>query len=122
MAFRASWHFAPHGISRLMAFRASWHLAPHETPSRLRRTHENALFSRSYVDDVAAARTAGVVMTKAYVATTVILFGALTVLHAWRAAIEPPSRDPEFLVITAVAAAFTVWGARVWLKLTARNI
>lgn len=60
-------------------------------------------------------------MAKAYVATTVILFAALTIMHAWRAATEAPSRDPAFLIITVVAAAFTVWGVRVWMRLAATN-
>jgi hypothetical protein len=54
---------------------------------------------------------------KAYVGTTALLFGALTLIHAWRAAVEPSSRDPWFLVITLIAAALAVWGGRVWIGL-----
>jgi prolipoprotein diacylglyceryltransferase len=57
---------------------------------------------------------------KAYVATTAVLFAALTVLHAWRAVVERPARDPAFLIITIIAAAFAIWGARVWSSLNRR--
>lgn len=52
---------------------------------------------------------------KGYVATTVVLFGALTILHAWRA-VAARSSDPAFLIITIVAGAFTIWGAFVWVR------
>jgi len=52
---------------------------------------------------------------KGYVATTVVLFGALTILHAWRA-VAAPSSDPAFLIITIVAGAFTIWGALVLVR------
>jgi hypothetical protein len=54
---------------------------------------------------------------RAYIGTTAILFGALTVVHAWRAVVEPSARDPWFFGITLVAAALCGWGARVWMRM-----
>jgi hypothetical protein len=48
---------------------------------------------------------------KAYLATTCVVFGLLTVVHLWRMIAEAggPGRDPWFLLITLTAAAFAVW-------------
>jgi hypothetical protein len=48
---------------------------------------------------------------KAYVATTGVLFASITVAHVWRAYEEGRgvAHDPFFLVLTAIAAAFSVW-------------
>ncbi|HEX4681312.1 MAG TPA: hypothetical protein VH277_01315 [Gemmatimonadaceae bacterium] len=54
---------------------------------------------------------------RTYVGSTAILFGALTLLHAWRAIVEPSARDPWFFVITLVAAALCAWAVRVWIRL-----
>ena len=59
---------------------------------------------------------------KAYLLTTGVIFALLTVVHAWRMFAEAggPGRDPLFLLITLVAAAFTVW-ASVLLRQTPRG-
>ncbi len=51
---------------------------------------------------------------KAYVATTGVLFGLLTVAHVWRIIVEPRlARDPWFLPFTVVAAALGLWACRL---------
>jgi hypothetical protein len=64
----------------------------------------------------------GGLVVKAYLLTTGVIFALLTVLHAWRMFAEAggPGRDPWFLLITLVAAAFTVW-AGVLLRQTQRG-
>jgi len=59
---------------------------------------------------------------KAYVMTTGILFGLLTVVHVWRALEEGPhlATDPWFILITLLAAAFCVWACRL-LRLSTRG-
>jgi hypothetical protein len=57
---------------------------------------------------------------KAYVMTTGILFGVLTVVHLWRALEEGPrlATDPWFVLITLLAAALCVWAWRLLRRLT----
>jgi len=52
---------------------------------------------------------------KVYLITTGTLFGLLAVAHLWRAVEESSqlARDPWFLVITVVAAAFSFWAFRL---------
>lgn len=52
---------------------------------------------------------------KAYLATTGILFAVLTVVHIWRIVVEGASlaKDPWYLLITATAAALSVWALRL---------
>jgi len=52
---------------------------------------------------------------KAYLATTGALFALLTVVHIWRIAAEGMSlaRDPWYLLITATAAALSIWAMRL---------
>jgi hypothetical protein len=56
---------------------------------------------------------------KTYLAVTTALFGLLTIIHLWRAAVEPSARDPWFIAITALAALLCLWGGR--LLMTARS-
>jgi hypothetical protein len=48
---------------------------------------------------------------RTYVATTGVVFGAITVAHVWRAFEEGRgvAHDPFFLVLTAISAAVSVW-------------
>lgn len=48
---------------------------------------------------------------KAYLATTCVVFGLLALLHLWRMVAEAggPGKDPWFILITLLAAAFAVW-------------
>jgi hypothetical protein len=48
---------------------------------------------------------------RAYVATTGVLFAAITVAHVWRAYEEGRgvAHDPFFLLLTVISAALTVW-------------
>jgi hypothetical protein len=58
---------------------------------------------------------------KAYVMTTGILFGLLTVVHLWRALQEGArlATDPWYVLITLVAAALCAWACRL-LRLSTR--
>jgi uncharacterized membrane protein len=48
---------------------------------------------------------------KAYVMTTGLLFGLLTVVHVWRVLEEGPrlATDPWYVLITLAAAALCIW-------------
>jgi len=52
---------------------------------------------------------------KAYLLTTAILFGLITLVHIWRAIAESATlaRDPWFVLITALAAALCLWAFRL---------
>jgi hypothetical protein len=54
---------------------------------------------------------------KIYLAVTAVLFALLTVVHLWRMVAESTSlaRDPWFLVITLISAAFCLWAVRLWV-------
>jgi hypothetical protein len=60
---------------------------------------------------------------KAYLAVTAALFGALVVVHLWRAFEEGAhvAADPWFLLSTAVAAVLSVWGFRLLLVARSRR-
>ena len=52
---------------------------------------------------------------KAYVWTTGLLFGAITIAHILRMFAEHLGTDPWYLLITAIAAALCLWaGLLVW--------
>jgi hypothetical protein len=52
---------------------------------------------------------------KAYVVTTGVVFGLLVVLHVWRVVAEGTQlmRDPWWVLITAAAAALSIWAFTV---------
>ena len=52
---------------------------------------------------------------KAYVMTTGVVFGLLTLAHVWRVIEEGPhlASDPFYVVITVAAAALSIWAWRV---------
>ena len=51
---------------------------------------------------------------KAYVTTTGVVFGLLTVAHIWRAIEESHlATDPWYVLITVAAAALSLWAWRV---------
>ena len=51
---------------------------------------------------------------RTYVITTGAIFGLLVVAHIWRMFVEGHlARQPEYLVITLVAAALSIWAARL---------
>jgi hypothetical protein len=52
---------------------------------------------------------------KAYVITTVAVFGLLTVTHIWRLLAEGShlAKDPFFIFITLASAALCTWGCRL---------
>jgi hypothetical protein len=58
---------------------------------------------------------------KAYVMTTGVLFGLLTVVHVWRVFAEGPrlASDPWYVLITLAAAALCLWAWRL-LRLSTR--
>jgi hypothetical protein len=58
---------------------------------------------------------------KAYVITTGVVFGLLTLAHLWRIIVERHlATDPIFILITVVAASLCVWAWRV-LRVSARS-
>ncbi|MEP6493319.1 MAG: hypothetical protein ABJF01_11615 [bacterium] len=57
---------------------------------------------------------------KTYLALTSALFALLTIVHVWRAIVEPSVRNPWFLLITAVSAVLCLWALRLWRR-AARN-
>jgi hypothetical protein len=59
---------------------------------------------------------------KAYVMTTGVVFGLLTAAHIWRAVVEGRhvATDPFFILITAAAAALSLWAWRL-LRLSTRS-
>ncbi len=58
---------------------------------------------------------------KAYVMTTGIIFGLLTLAHVWRVVVEGPhlATDPFYILITVAAAALCLWAWRL-LRLSPR--
>ena len=56
---------------------------------------------------------------KAYVTTTGVVFGLITVVHFWRAMEEGPhlATDPWFVLITIAAAGLSLWAWRVLRRL-----
>jgi hypothetical protein len=52
---------------------------------------------------------------KAYVITTGVIFGLLTLAHVWRIFGENPhlATDPWYLLITAAAAGLCLWAVMV---------
>jgi hypothetical protein len=52
---------------------------------------------------------------KAYLITTGSLFGVLTVVHVWRVVEEGAhlTKDPWYILITAAAAALSLWAWRL---------
>jgi hypothetical protein len=52
---------------------------------------------------------------KAYVMTTGVLFGLLTVVHVWRVLEEGPglAADPWYVLTTLAAAALCLWAWRL---------
>jgi len=59
---------------------------------------------------------------KAYLITTGVVFGLLTVVHLWRAIAEGPrtATDPWFILTTVIAAFLCVWAWRL-LRLSSRS-
>ena len=53
---------------------------------------------------------------KAYVSVTGVIFVLLAIAHVWRATVETHLvSDPAFITTTVIAAALSVWAARlVW--------
>ena len=51
-----------------------------------------------------------------YLGLTSALFGLLTMVHVWRAVVEPKARDPWFIAITVVSALLCLWGGRLLLS------
>jgi hypothetical protein len=65
-----------------------------------------------------------VAFMKAYVMTTGLVFGLLTLIHVWRVIAEGPHlvSDPWWILITAVAAALCLWAFRLlWLARDRRS-
>jgi len=55
---------------------------------------------------------------KAYVITTGTIFGLLTLAHLARMVLETgKAREPEYWLITSIAAVLCVWGVRVYSQM-----
>jgi hypothetical protein len=55
---------------------------------------------------------------KAYLITTALAFGALTLAHVWRVIVEGMAllRNPWWMLVTVLAAALCLWACRLlWL-------
>ncbi len=59
---------------------------------------------------------------KTYVGLTAALFALLTVVHVWRAIVEPGARTPWFLAITVLSAVLCVWAARLWRRMAPSDV
>ena len=59
---------------------------------------------------------------KAYLITTAIIFGLITVAHVWRAVAEGShlATDPVFILLTVLSTALCVWACRL-LRLFSRS-
>jgi hypothetical protein len=59
---------------------------------------------------------------KAFLWTTGIVFGLITVAHVWRVVAESRAlaKDPWFLLISVVAAGLSIWAFRL-LRTTTRS-
>lgn len=55
---------------------------------------------------------------RVYLLTTGILFGLLTLAHVWRVFAESATlaRDPWYVLITTIAAAFCVWALALYRR------
>jgi hypothetical protein len=53
---------------------------------------------------------------RTYILITGIIFGLIVVAHVWRAAVEAPHFDAEFVVLTMIAAALCGWAVRLLLR------
>jgi hypothetical protein len=53
---------------------------------------------------------------KLYLAFTSFVFGALTVVHIWRAAIEPSTHNVWFVGTTVLSAVLCLWAGRLWWR------
>ena len=55
---------------------------------------------------------------RAYVMTTGVVFGLITVAHVWRAIVEGQrlATDPWFILLTVAVAGLCVWALRLLLK------
>jgi hypothetical protein len=53
---------------------------------------------------------------KVYLAVTGSVFGLLAIVHIWRMVVEQSViHNPWFLLITAIAAALSIWSWRLFL-------
>lgn len=55
---------------------------------------------------------------KAYLATTSVAFGLITVVHIWRVIEEGSqlARQPFFILVTIASAALCLWAARLFRR------
>ena len=54
---------------------------------------------------------------KVFLAVTAVLFGLITIVHVWRAMVEPSVRAPWFIAITIVAALLCIWSIRLLMMM-----
>ena len=60
---------------------------------------------------------------KAYLVTTGVVFGLITLAHIWRAIAEGPHlvKDPFFILLTMAAAALCLWALRLLWRSSRRD-
>lgn len=53
-----------------------------------------------------------------YLLVTAITFALLALVHLWRMIQESSAlaRDPWFVIVTLISAAFSVWAFRLWRR------
>ena len=56
---------------------------------------------------------------KAYVLTTGIIFGLITLAHVWRIIVEEMNlaKEPSFVLMTVVTAALSAWAWKAYRRL-----
>jgi hypothetical protein len=58
---------------------------------------------------------------KGYVAVTAGLFALLTIVHVWRAVIEPEVRTSWFAATTILSLVLCLWALRLWRRLVSTS-
>jgi hypothetical protein len=53
-----------------------------------------------------------------YLLVTAVAFALLALVHVWRVIEESTTlaRDPWFVIVTIISAAFSVWAFRLWSR------
>ena len=58
---------------------------------------------------------------KMYLAATTAIFGLLTIVHIWRAVVEPSALNPWFIATTVISALLCIWSGRLYMNARRRE-
>jgi hypothetical protein len=58
---------------------------------------------------------------KMYLAATTAIFGLLTIVHIWRAVVEPSAVNPWFIATTVLSVLLCIWSARLYMNARRRE-